>query len=303
MIEQRKMTTGSWGLLLLLGLVWGGSFMAIKLTLSELSPEASVLYRTALGALMLWAVILVTRPRLPRSGRVWVYMAVMGFLNNIIPFTLMAWAQLHIETGLTSILNSATAFWGVILAALFFKDERLLPRKLFGVLLAAFGVAVVIGLAHLTTFSLRNLAQLAVLLGTIFYAFASIWARKMLGGITPIVAACGMLSGSAVISLFIVLYKEGNIPIPVEATTWGALLYISWVATAFAYLLYYKILAHAGSGNLMLVTLIVPPISIWLGATFLYEALPTRVYIGTAIIALGLILLDGRLFKQTKNHI
>lgn len=303
MIEQREMTTGSWALLLLLGLLWGGSFMAIKITLGEMSPEASVLYRTALGALMLWGVIALKQYPLPLGIKPWLFMAIMGVLNNIIPFTLMAWAQMHIESGLTSILNSATAFWGVVLAALFFKDERLVPRKLLGVLIAAFGVAVVIGLAHLTKLSLRSLAQLAVILGTVFYAFASIWARKMLSGISPIVAACGMLSGSAVVSVFIVLFKEGNIPIPIQTETWIALLYIAWIGTSLAYLLYYLILARAGSANLMLVTLIVPPISIWLGATFLDESLAPRVYVGTGLIAFALVLLDGRLIPRHKNHI
>ena len=107
--------------------------------------------------LILWGYVLLARLPLPTSPRVWFGFLIMGLLNNVIPFSLMAWGQLHIETGLTSILNAATAIFGVIAAAIFFTDEQLTARKAIGVTLGFFGVATAIGLSALTQFDVRSL--------------------------------------------------------------------------------------------------------------------------------------------------
>ena len=156
------------------------------------------------------------------------------------------------------------------------------------------GVATAIGLEHLLAFDLRSLAQLAIIGGTISYAFAGVWGRKQLSGLAPEVAAAGMLTGSTLIILPAAWYLEGPITLALEPITWLAIGYYVVIATALAYLLYYRILAIAGSGNLMLVTLLVAPIAILLGALVLGETLHPRAYVGFALLALGLLILDGR---------
>ena len=154
--------------------------------------------------------------------------------------------------------------------------------------------ATAIGLEHLLAFDLRSLAQLAIIAGTISYAFAGIWARKRLTGLAPEVAAAGMLTGSTLIMLPAAWIIEGPITLALQTQTWLAIGYYVVIATALAYLLYYRILALAGSGNLMLVTLLVPPIAIVLGAVVLGETLHPRAYLGFGVLALGLVILDGR---------
>ena len=226
----------------------------------------------------------------------------MGLLNNVIPFSLMAWGQLHIETGLTSILNAATAIFGVIAAAVFLADERLTLRKAIGVSFGFAGVVTAIGIGALASFDIRSLGQLAVIAGTISYAIAGVWARKTLSGQPPQVAAAGMLAGASLFALPIALIVEGPISVSLDARTWAAIGYYAIIATAFAYLLYYRVLAMAGSGNLMLCTLLVAPVAIILGAVVLDEALPVQAYAGFALIAAGLLILDGRLFKALQNR-
>lgn len=300
---QKTISARAWAELLLLGVIWGGSFLSIHVALQEIGPLTAVAHRTLWAMLLLWAYVMLRGLPLPKCPRIWGAFLGMGLLNNVIPFSLMAWGQLHIETGLTAILNATTAIFGVIAAALFFADERLTPRKAIGVSLGFLGVATAIGLSALLQFDIRSLGQLAVIGGTISYALAGIWARKMMAGLAPQVAAAGMLTGSTLIMLPVAWIFEGPLQFDLTVRTWSAIAYYAIVATAFAYLLYYRVLAMAGSGNLMLVTLLVAPVAIVLGAITLDEALPLRAYIGFALLALGLVILDGRLLKPLQHRL
>lgn len=287
----------------MLAFIWGGSFLSVHVALEEIGPLTSVAHRTGWAMLILWAYVLIRRLPLPADRRVWGAFLVMGLLNNAIPFSLMAWGQLHIETGLTSILNAATAIFGVMAAALFLADERLTVRKAMGVGIGFLGVSTAIGLNAFKEFDIRSLGQLAVIGGTISYALAAVWARKTLGHLKPQVAAAGMLTGASLITLPAAWVIEGPISLSLQPQTWAAITYYAVAATAIAYILYYRVLALAGSGNAMLVTLLVAPVAIVLGAIVLGEALPMRAYIGFAILALGLLILDGRLVKPLQHRL
>ncbi|WP_299783403.1 DMT family transporter [uncultured Roseobacter sp.] len=301
MTQQMTLSTRTWAALILLAMIWGASFLSIRIALDEIGPLTSVAHRTFWAMLVLWLVVAVMRLPVPRDPAVWMAFLIMGLLNNVIPFGLMAWGQLHIETGLTSILNAATAVFGVIAAAIFFADERLSLRKAIGVTLGFTGVATVIGLENLRDFNLQSLAQLAVLGGTISYALASVWGRKTLSGLSPQVAAAGMLTGSTLVTLPLAVVVEGPIQFDLAPVTLIAIAYYAVIATAGAYLLYYYVLARAGSGNLMLVTLLITPFAILLGALVLDEKLSPNVYAGFALLALGLAVLDGRLLRRRRK--
>jgi drug/metabolite transporter (DMT)-like permease len=300
---QKTISPQAWAGLLMLSLIWGASFLSVHVALEEIGPLTAVAHRTGWAMLILWAYVLIRRLALPTDLRVWGAFLVMGFLNNAIPFSLMAWGQLHIETGLTSILNASTAIFGVITAAVFLADERLTARKAIGVTVGFLGVSTAIGLDAFKDFDIRSLGQLAVIGGTISYALAGVWARKTLGHLKPQVASAGMLTGASIVTIPAAWIVEGPISLALEPQTWAAIGYFAIVATAIAYILYYRVLALAGSGNAMLVTLLVAPVAIVLGAIVLGEALPLRDYIGFAILALGLLILDGRLVKPLQNRL
>ena len=298
MITQKTLSRRAWAELLLLGLIWGGSFLSIRIALTEVPVITSVLFRTGFAMLALWIVVLVAGLPVPRAPRVWGAFLTMGILNNVVPFALMAWGQLHIETGLTSILNAATAIFGVLVAAAVFADEKLTARKAIGVGLGFAGVATAIGLDSLASFDLRSTAQLAVLAGTVSYACASAWARVKLSHLPPQVAAAGMLTGSTLVMLPAALLIDGPIDFDLQPVTWAAIGYYALIATAGAYLLYYRVLSMAGSGNLMLVTLLIPPVAIVLGALVLDETLHLRAFVGFGLLALGLLILNRTLFAR-----
>lgn len=298
MTPQTSLSSRAWIELVLLGLIWGGSFLAIRTALDEIGPLTSVLHRTGWAMLVLWGFVALKRLPVPKAPKVWGAFLVMGLLNNVIPFSLMAWGQLYIPTGLTSIFNAATAVFGIVVASLVFADERLTARKALGVGLGFFGVCLAIGLDALRQFDTTSLAQLAIVAGTLSYALAGAWARKMLGGVPPVIAAAGMLTGSTLCMMPLVLTVEGTPSLALATDTWLAIAYYAIVATALAYLLYYRVLGMAGSGNLLLVTLIIPPVAITLGALVRDESLHPGEYLGFAVLALGLSIIDGRLWRR-----
>ncbi len=298
MTAQRIIPARTWAELFLLALIWGGSFLAIRLALDEVPFVTSVAHRVFWAALILWGYVFLRGLQLPTRRSDWTALFVMGLLNNVIPFSLMAWGQLHIPTGLTSVFNAGTAIFGVVVAALLLADERLTARKAIGSTIGFLGVATAIGLDALRDFDVTSLAQLAVIGGTISYAFASVWARVKMAHLSPQVAAAGMLTGSAVVIVPAAFLMDGVPSFDLSLTAIGAIAYYVIFATAGAYLLYYRILAAAGSANTMIVTLLIPPVSIVLGAWVLDENLSPNVYAGLGLLALGLIILDGRLLRR-----
>lgn len=301
MNPQKSLTPRATFELTLLALVWGGSFLAVRTALDEVPVLTSVAWRVAPAALALWLWVIFRGIPLPRGAGIWGGLLTMGVLNNVLPFTLMAWAQLHIETGLTSILNATTAIFATVLAAAIFRDERLSARKSAGVGLGFAGVVAAIGPEALAGLDLRSLAQLAVLAGALCYAVAALWARARLGGVAPEAAAAGMLTGSSLVMVPLALAIDGEPELALSAPTWAGIGYYALVSTALAYLLYYRILATAGSANLSFVTLMIPPVAIALGAIARGEALAPQAFVGLALLGAGLAVLDGRVLQLLRR--
>jgi len=282
-----------WAELALLSLLWGGTFLSVRVALDEIGPLTAVAHRVFWGALALWVVVVARRLPVPLTPRILIGFAGMGILNNVTPFVLQAWGQLHIETGLTAILNAGTAIWGVLVAAIFMADERLTARKLIGVILGFLGVATAIGLGNLLAFDARSLAQWAVIGSTISYAFAGVWGRRFLGNLSPAVAAAGMLTASALVMIPWAATIEGTLLRPLSIPTVLGIAYFALMATAAAYLLYYRVLHAAGASTVVLSTLLIAPVAIVLGAIVRGEALDPRAYAGFAVLAVGLMVLNG----------
>lgn len=300
-MKQQQMNSRAWLEMLLLGAIWGGVFLAVALALKEIPVFSLVTMRVGFAAMVLWIYVLIRGQQLPTSWRMWSALIVMGILNNAIPFTLLNFGQTQIESGLTSILNAGTVVFATLISAMFLKDERLTKRKLLGVTLGMSGVITVIGFQSLQTFDLRSLAQIACIGATIFYALAGVWARKHLSGISPAVSSAGMLTGSTLVMAPITLWIDGWPTWAYSSQTWLSLIYIVIVATVAAYLLYFRVLNAAGASNTLLVTLVVPPIAVSLGALVLAEQLPLHSLIGFALIALALAVIDGRLWKLARR--
>lgn len=294
---QKSIPPLAWAGIALLGLIWGGSFLSNVILLREIGVLTTVAARVLLASLALWVYVALAGLPVPGSLRAWRDFAVMGLFNVALPFSLIVFAQVHVASGLASILNAATAIFGVLVAALVFADERLTGQKAAGVALGFAGVATVIGPQALTRFDPTSLAQLALIVASISYGFGGAWARARLTGHKPQVAAAGMLTMAAVIMIPYALWVEGVPTFAYLAATWGAMAYLSLFATAGAFLMYYRIMPVVGAGNMSLVTLLVSPVAIVLGAVFLGETLDPRAYLGFALLAAGLMVIDGRVLQ------
>lgn len=289
-------------LLAALALVWGGSFFFAEVALSQLPPLTITLFRVGLALPVLFLVVRIKGIQIPGGARIWGAYLGMGALNNALPFSLIFWGQTQIESGLASILNGTTAMFGAVMAGILLRDEPLTSQKLIGAALGFLGVAVIMGPSTLTSFDPHNLAQLAVLAAAFSYALASVWGKLFLAGQPPLMNALGMVVGSTVLMLPLVFYVEGMPRLDLSAEVWCALIGIAVLSTALAYLMYFDILRRTGSANLMLVTLLIPPVAVGLGAGFLGETLSREAFLGFLVIGLGLVVTDGRLFKVIANR-
>lgn len=295
---QTSISPGAWGLMALLALLWGCSFPATRIALEQAGVLTTVAIRVAGGAATLWLVIWLRGLPVRGGWRIVGVFAALGFLNNILPWSLIAWGQQHIDLGLAAILNASTAIFTVALAAILFADERLTPGKAVGVFLGLAGVVVVMGVGALASLDLASLSQLAILGASASYAVSAGVARRFLTGQPPEVAAAGMLTASSVVMVPTALWQEGAPRLDYLPQTWAALAYLGIFASAIAFLCYYRALRLAGAGNVSLVTLMIAPVSVVLGALLFGESLTMADYAGFLLLAAGLLVIDGRVWLR-----
>lgn len=292
---QTRMSRSTWISMTLLALIWGGSFLSIRMALEEVGVLTTVAFRVGLAALALWAWVAVRRLAVPVTWRFAGTCLFLGVVNNILPFLLIVWGQTHIPSGLAGILNAANVIFTVGLAALIYRDEALSLAKALGVALGLAGVALTVGPGLLGHLDLTSLGQLAVLAAALFYAISAVFSRKATRRIRPEVVAAGMLSVACLALIPAAIWVEGVPTFRYHLQTWAALGYISLLSSALAYILYYSVLQTAGAGNASLVTLMIAPVAVVLGALVYDEALPPAAYVGMVLLVLGMLVIDGRL--------
>jgi drug/metabolite transporter (DMT)-like permease len=291
-----SMTALEWGMLLTLSLLWGGSFFFNGVAVKELPTFTIVVSRVALAAVLLFAIMRIKDLQMPADRRVWTAFFAMGFLNNVVPFSLIVWGQAHIASGVASILNATTPLFTVIVAHWFTSDEKATGGRVLGIVIGLAGVAVLIGSDAIRSLGVGIVAQIACLGAAVSYAFAGVFGRRFRAlGVSPLATATGQVTASSVILLpaMLIVDRPWTLPGPSMATI-GALIGITALSTALAYVLYFRILATAGATNLLLVTFLIPVSAILLGVFVLNEALLPKHLIGMAMIGLGLAAIDGR---------
>jgi drug/metabolite transporter (DMT)-like permease len=252
-----------------------------------------------IAAAAMWLFLKVRGESLGLPRQVWGSIVLLALLNNAVPFTLFGWGQTHIASGLASILNATTPIWGVIVAHVMTQDERMTPRKIAGVLLGFGGVATMIGPSLLANIGTDAVAQLACVTASLSYALAAVWARRFKRmGLKPMAVTTGQLTAGALmmLPLAMIVDRPWTHALP-PLSAWGAIVALALMCTAFGYVLYFRLIDSAGATNALLVTLLVPPVAIFLGATFLGETLAPQDFIGLGLIALGLAAIDGRLLS------
>lgn len=300
MTRHPRMNLLDWGLLLVLSVLWGGSFFFSKVALAELPPLTVVLGRVLLAALALFAYLRASGRTIPGGLAVWTTFAVMGLINNLIPFSLIFWGQTQIASGLASILNATTPIFSILVAHVFTDDEKLSANKIAGVLLGLGGVAVLMGGNAFAADRLPMLPLFACLGAALSYGFAGSFGRRFRRmGIAPAVGAFGQTAMTSLMLLPLVAVVDAPWTLPFPGTvTLGALAALALVSTALAYIIYFHLLSVGGATNASLVTLLIPVSAILLGSLVLGERLSVNHFGGMALIALGLLSIDGRFIAR-----
>jgi drug/metabolite transporter (DMT)-like permease len=301
---RTTMNRSDWLILLTLAVIWGGAFFFIGVAVRHVPPLTYVWLRLSIAAAAMWVYVKARGGSLGLPRQVWGAIVLLAVLNNALPFALFGWGQTHIASGLASILNATTPIWGVVVAHFLTHDERMTPRKIAGVALGFGGVATMIGPALLSNIGTNALAQLACVTASLSYALAAVWARRFRRmGIAPIAVTTGQLSAGALIMLPVsmVVDQPWTRAFP-PVSAWAAISALALFCTAFGYVLYFRLIDRAGATNALLVTLLVPPVAILLGAAFLGETLAPQDFLGLALIALGLAAIDGRLVSYVSGR-
>ena len=292
-----QMTPRDWLRIVILAMVWGLSFFLTELCLRDLHPLSLAAGRVTLAATALLAVALLAGHRLPSRAGDWGALFLMGLINNALPFSLIMWGQTSIEGGLASILNATTPLFTFVLAHFLTRDERMSGRGAVGIALGFLGAVVIIGPDALAGLDAESFGQFAVLGAAFCYATSAIYGRR-LRHLSPLVASAGMTSAAALILLPLAAVIDRPWTASPDATTWGALAALGLVSTAFAYILYFRILASAGATNVQLVTFLVPVTALLLGIVILGEEITANALAGMALVFGGLAIIDGRLLRR-----
>ncbi len=279
----------SWGAFLLLGSIWGSSFLWIKLALAELGPFTLVGFRLLFGALGIAFVLWAHRPSFPQDKRTWFLLALMGLTNTALPFVLISWGQTSIDSGVASILNSTTPLFTLVIAHFFLDDERMNAPRAIGLAVGFIGIVLLFSRdVSGDRFRSGLLGQAAVLTAAISYAGSAVFARRSFREVPLLVQAAVPLLVADTIIWLGALGLESPLILPQLPITWLSLAWLGLLGSCVAYLLYFYLLTHVGPTRTMLVTYMFPVIGIGLGVIFLNEALDLQLVLGALLVVAGI---------------
>lgn len=295
------MKSKDWFMIVSLGTLWGSSFFFVELLLEMLSPFLIVYLRVALAAILLLFILLIKQVKVALNVSLIFNLFIMAMLNNVLPFLLIAYGQQSVTGGLASILNANTSLLTILIAPFLIPSEKLSFNRVSGAIIGIFGVIIAVGYENIFQIYENNLGKYLILLATLSYALASVWAKLRLDGVPALISATGMLTGSAIIlTPFAFFYNFDELAnLSLSAFSMSALFAI--LCSVLAYIIYFKILESAGASNLLVCTVIIPPSAIVLNSIFLNQAVSQSEMIGLLIIVAGLIVLDGRYIKSSEQ--
>jgi drug/metabolite transporter (DMT)-like permease len=296
------MSLGQWAMLLVIALFWGGAFFFVSVAVREMPPMTLGAVRILVGGFVLLAILHMTGGRLPWRADVWRWFFIVALVNSVAPLFLLSWAQKSIGGGLASIITAMTPLMVLFVAHFMTTDEKLSGRRLLGTLIGFGGVVVMIGLDAKVQIGLSTAAQLAAVLASLCFAFGTVLARRFRAlEIPPLTASTGfiLMSGLQFLVLALLIDSPWTLPRPGPAALSSAIA-AGFLSTALGQFLFFRLLTHTGANNVSLVAVLTPISAILLGWLILGEQLRSYQIAGMAIIAAGIIIVDGRLFSSRK---
>jgi drug/metabolite transporter (DMT)-like permease len=297
--SQRARAGGSYPVLLgLLALMWGSSYLFIKIGVETLPPLSLVSLRLLVGLAILVVAVVVTRTPLPRDRRTLGHLAILGAVNIAIPFWLIGWAEQHISSGLAGILQSTAPFFTLVLAASFVHDEHITRGRVAGIAVGFLGILVLSArnLADVGTAAgaQRVLGELAVVLASLAYAAGNTYARRALREARPLVLATGQVGWALAMVVALAFLVDGGITLPTVPEAAFAVGWLGAVGTGFAYVVFFRLLTGWGPTRASLVAYLLPVVAVVLGVAVLGETVDATFLAGAVLIVGGIWVLNRR---------
>ncbi|MBD0338186.1 MAG: EamA family transporter [Thermoleophilia bacterium] len=292
------MTRAYWPLLGLLALIWGASYLFIKVAVDDVEPAAMMFFRLAVAGLLLLPLVLA-RGQLWEMRRAWRAGLVLGIANAAVPFTLIAWGEQYVDSGVAAIANATVPLFVALLLIRFLPSERLSRSRLAGVLLGLVGVAVLTGGQPAAGGWWAVAGTLAVVVASFAYAIGGVYGQVRVQGTSgPVLATASMLAGALVLLPLAAFQVPDELP---SREALGSLLALTVLGTAFAQLILFRMLRLHGSARLSLVTYLMPPVALFYGALLLDEPVRTEAVAGLALILAGVAVGSGKMRRRPQR--
>lgn len=292
----RAIGPAEWAALLALSVIWGGSYLFMKIAVVELPVFIIVFSRVALGAMTLGAILILTRHSFPVRFVQWRAFLGMGLLNNAIPMSLIGFGTQSISAGLASIINALTPLFTILIASRLTSDETLSPNKIIGVIIGFIGVIILIGPGLLFEHDIAVIGELACVGAALSYASSNVFGRRFARmGLKPLEIAFGQTTSASfmLLPLALLIDKPWTLTLP-SSSVIVSVMALGILCTGIAYLLFFRVLTKSGATAIALVTLMIPPSAIALGSIVLGESLKPQHVVGMIVIAIGLIAVNRK---------
>ena len=284
-----------WLLFVLLGFFWGSSYLFIKIGVDAgLPPFMLITLRLLIGFVLLASVVAIAREPLPRNPRTYGHLIVMGAVNIAIPFSLITWAELTVESALAAILTAPVPLFVIVIAAIFLRDERITINRIAGLVAGFVGVAILVGFDPAAVAAGDLAGEIALLGATLSYACGAVYARRNVHGLRPMIPAVFQVGFALVMVATLTLVFERPFEVNVTPEAWFSVVWLGLFGSSLAYLLFFRLLGRWGATRTSMVTYLLPVFGITLGALVLNEPVDARLLIGTGLGIGGIALVNSR---------
>jgi drug/metabolite transporter (DMT)-like permease len=284
-----------WLLFLLLGFLWGSSYIFIKIGVDAgLTPFVLVSLRLLIGFVLLGTVVAVAREPLPRDARMYGHLLVLGAFSVAIPFFLITWAERSVDSTIAATITSAVPLFVIAFAAFALRDEPITANKLVGVAVGLAGVAILVGFDPAALAGGSLAAELALVGATASYAIGGVYARRMVHSLRPMIPAMFQVFFAFLMSTALAFVFERPLEAPITLETAFAVLWLGALGSGIAYLVFFRLLGAWGATRTSMVAYLLPIVGIALGALVLQEAIDAPLLIGTALIIGGIFVVNSR---------
>jgi drug/metabolite transporter (DMT)-like permease len=288
------MAARHWITFTLLGAIWSASFLWIKIALAEIGPVTLVALRVLFGLTFAAMAVFIGKAAWPRTLQGWFPFLWLGLTSVAIPFMLISWGELSIDSAVAAILNATVPLFTVIIAHLFLGDDRMTVQRVIGLLVGFSGVIILLSKDINSEINNTLLGQLAVILASLFYASSSVYARRTTQNASGLVRGAGPLVSATLAMWIAVLLVERPFTLPGLPLTWIALLWLGVLGTGLAIILWYYLLHEIGPTRTGMVTYIMPLGGVILGVIFLNEQLSWQLVVGALLIISGIVVVNWK---------